>query len=207
MHSFSFNLIVGEYHNYKTHSHEYFSYRNLATDTDSWVSKWNQINTYWNLFMFCWNIIPMNIAIFQIANRKKTKYTTFLNALQNVKKLDQKGALAILNMIHLFNIILYYILSYCFYNTTTFSNDRYQLAARSLVTSCIAYHCILNYFFTERVKTILSIALKDAPSSTIDKSSKPKILLLPLKKRSDPEVDNVLKADQNAPTIMLFNSN
>ena len=150
--------------------------------------------------MFCWNIIPMNIAIFQIANRKK-KYTTFLNALQNVKKLDQKGALAILNMIHLFNIILYYILSYCIYNTTTFSNDRYQLAARSLVTSCIAYHCILNYFFTERVKTILSIALL----STID-NSKESNHFQSSTAPEDVQLDNLLKVDQETPTIKLYNS-
>ena len=198
MHSFSFNLIVGEYHNYKTHSHEYFSYRNLATDTDSWVSKWNQINTYWNLFMFCWNIIPMNIAIFQIANRKKTKYTTFLNALQNVKKLDQKGALAILNMIHLFNIILYYILSYCIYNTTTFSNDRYQLAVKSIMTSCIAYHCILNYFFTGRVKSILQ--------STVKRSNKPQIALTSLKttKSLEQKTNIVPILDQNNFPIELL---
>ena len=198
MHSFSFNLIVGEYHNYKTHSHEYFSYRNLATDTDSWVSKWNQINPYWNLFMFCWNIIPMNIAIFQIANRKKTKYTTFLNALQNVKKLDQKGALAILNMIHLFNIILYYILSYCIYNTTTFSNDRYQLAVKSIMTSCIAYHCILNYFFTGRVKSILQ--------STVKRSNKPQIALTSLKttKSLEQKTNIVPILDQNNFPIELL---
>jgi hypothetical protein len=147
--------------------------------------------------MFCWNIIPMNIAIFQIANRKK-KYTTFLNALQNVKKLDQKGALAILNMIHLFNIILYYILSYCFYNTKTFSNDRYQIAVKSIMTSCIAYHCILNYFFTERVKTILQ--------STVKRSNKPQIALTSLKttKSLEQKTNIVPILDQNNFPIELL---
>jgi len=123
--------------------------------------------------MFCWNIIPMNIALFQIAHRKK-KYTTFRNAYQYFKELDKRNFISILNMMHLLVIISYYILSYFFYNTITFRNDRTQFAVKSIFTSCIAYHCILNYFFTERVRLILK--------ATLIRKPKPQIALTSMKK-------------------------
>ena len=114
----------------------------------------------------------MNIALFQIANRKK-RNSTLRIAFQNAMELDQKRVITILNVIHLLVIILYYTLTYLLYNTTIFGSDRTQMAVRSITTSFIAYHCVLNYFFTERVKAILK--------STIKRSNKPKIGMTSLK--------------------------
>lgn len=117
-----------------------------------WIA-WSTAASYWTVFMFFWNIIPMNIALIQLAQRRKN--LSFEKTVQEIIKMDTDMQIRILNALHILIVIAYTVLTVFRDNTTILGNDRSALAFGGVFLWLLATHCMVNFFLTEAVKGIL----------------------------------------------------
>ena len=159
---------------------EYFYY--LANRLDSPLSTWaNTAFSYVTLFVFFWNTVPMNIALYQIANRKSRANRTNYSALNATFKIDPNGTVWYLNLINVAIIVLYYVISFIATETTILGNDRAQLAISSINFVLVGLHCIVNFKLTDRVREILldNIDVQDTSSKVSPpEQQQPRVMLI-----------------------------
>ena len=125
---------------------------NLFVAGSFWNS-WATAANYWTVFMFFWNIIPMNMALIQLAQRKKN--LSFEKTIQEIVKMDTDMQIRILNALHVLIVIAYTALTVIRDNSSILGNDRSSLAFGGVFFWLLATHCMINFFLTEAVKVIL----------------------------------------------------
>ena len=126
-------------------------YYTLFASQDSILFKWRTLSVYWTIFMFVWNVIPMNYALFQIANRKKS-----IGLFKSVEMLWGKDKhIFTINFAQILVITCFFVLRMIQTYTSILGNDRSHIAASSILDFFISFHCILLYFMTIRVKKLL----------------------------------------------------
>lgn len=126
-------------------------YYALFASKDSIIFKWKTFLVYWTIFMFVWNLIPMNYALFQIANRKKS--IGLYKSVEMLWGIDKH--IFSINLAQILVITFFFVLRIIQSYTSILGNDRSHMAASSILDFFVSFHCILLYLMTIRVKKLL----------------------------------------------------
>lgn len=139
-------------------AHDSANYVTLATAPDTMISFWVKAYPYWTVFMFFWDIIPMDCAMLIVANRKKN--LPFFDIVRAIWVMDKW--IFGLNGLQFLSVGIYYSLQFARYYTNLLLNDRSWYAMNGVYQLIIALHSILLYLTTIRVKVNLLKGLAGA---------------------------------------------
>ena len=121
----------------------------------SFLEAWRSARYIWVAYWFVLSLLPMNYAFFIIARKGPTEKMTFGMTLRKMYQLDKSRKIMVLNILQIFVVVFYYVLSYLVDYTLLLQNDRSNLSAKRIQFSLIAVHSILNYLLAEQVKKVL----------------------------------------------------
>lgn len=155
-----------------------------------WLVNWNNNGSdYWFLFVFLWDLIPMNYAAYLIANRKgNLKLNQVLPTLMSMKS---NRYWILVNIGQILIIAIFYIITCLGTYSLVFKSDRSILAGSGIRLSLISLHTVLDVALIEAVKTML-IANRDS------KGEKQPLKNLSLKVKAKATISKVSKITTNA---------
>lgn len=117
------------------------------------AASWKESARYFVVFMFVWDLLPMNVAFFRLVQKKKN--LTFMNTVNEMLLIDKNRRFQKTNILQVLVIILYYILGTLYSTTLIFQNDRNVLGVVFIKFLLLASHSCLNISLTEAMKSVL----------------------------------------------------
>jgi hypothetical protein len=130
------------------------------------VRTWAGFDTYWFLFFFVYNIVPMVVIVWKITDMSSPP---FWEHIQLINKYDQWFFRIIFSQF--FYFALYFVVRFLQTNTLVLRNDRNFLAMDSIRAFCISISTIMLCVLISRVRIVVKSTKSGHTSSTAGKST------------------------------------